>query len=421
MRLLTALLLLAGLAGQGLRQAQAQAQAPPAADERIPADSLDDELIERLRNLPNIEIGRGITFQSRNRRFKTTLRFRMQNVVGLDFDRDFSLTRTEARVKRLRLRLDGYVHSPKLVYSIQLGFSSSDSRHLPDGSTNIIQDAAVYYVHNARWNIGLGQTKIKANRAQTNSSGALQFVDRSIVNGEFNLGRDFGLFGEFNLNRSAGFDLAAKGSVTLGEGRNWNHTKNGNLAYTARLELFPTGRFSAKGEVTEGDYAHEAQAKILLAAAYCFNHRATRLKGQHGAEMPEGEHRDLNSYFVDFILKYRGFAFCADFMGRACGRPLFAGEESAFVYTGCGLNVQTSYLIRRRWEIALRNSTLFPERRIRHAAGYARRNRTTLGLTRYIIGHSLKVQTDISYEFRTRAASPDYDRWQIGFQLELGI
>ena len=375
MRLLTALLLLAGLAGPGLRQAQAQAQAPPAADERIPADSLDDELIERLRNLPNIEIGRGITFQSRNRRFKTTLRFRMQNVVGLDFDRDFSLTRTEARVKRLRLRLDGYVHSPKLVYSIQLGFSSSDSRHLPDGS----------------------------------------------VNGEFNLGRDFGLFGEFNLNRSAGFDLAAKGSVTLGEGRNWNHTKNGNLAYTARLELFPTGRFSAKGEVTEGDYAHEAQAKILLAAAYCFNHRATRLKGQHGAEMPEGEHRDLNSYFVDFILKYRGFAFCADFMGRACGRPLFAGEESAFVYTGCGLNVQTSYLIRRRWEIALRNSTLFPERRIRHAAGYARRNRTTLGLTRYIIGHSLKVQTDISYEFRTRAASPDYDRWQIGFQLELGI
>ena len=108
-------------------------------------------------------------------------------------------------------------------------------------------------------------------------------------------------------------------------------------------------------------------------------------------------------------------------MGRACGRPLFAGDESAFVYTGCGLNVQTSYLIRRRWEIALRNSTLFPERRIRHAAGYARRNRTTLGLTRYIIGHSLKVQTDISYEFRTWAASPDYDRWQIGFQLELGI
>lgn len=418
MRFLTALLLLAA-AGFGPRQTLASA--PPAADERIPADSLDDELIDRLRNLPNIEIGKGITFQSRNRRYKTTLRFRMQNVVGLDFDRDFSLTRTEARVKRLRLRFDGYVYSPKLVYSIQLGFSSSDSRHLPDGNTNIIRDAVVYYVHNARWNVGFGQTKIKANRAQTNSSGALQFVDRSIVNGEFNLSRDFGIFGEFNLNRSAGFDLAVKGSVTLGEGRNWHHTKKGNLAYTARLELFPTGRFSAKGEVTEGDYAHEEQAQILLAAAYSFNHKATRLKGQHGAEMPEGERRSLHAYFADFILKYRGFAFCADFMGRACDRPFFDGDESAFVYAGCGLNVQTSYLVRRRWEFALRNSTLFPQRRIRHAAGYARRNRTTVGVTRYLIGHSLKVQTDISYEFRTRAASPDYDRWQIGFQLELGI
>lgn len=418
MKLLTALLL---LAGTGFRMQQAQASLPPAADERIPADSLDDELIDRLRNLPNIEIGKGLTFQSRNKRYKTTLRFRMQNVVGLDFDRDFSLTRTEARVKRLRLRFDGYVYSPKLIYSIQLGFSSSDSRHLPDGNTNIIRDAVVYYVHDARWNIGFGQAKIKANRAQTNSSGALQFVDRSIVNGEFNLSRDFGIFGEYNLNRSAGFDLAAKASVTLGEGRNWHHTKNGNLAYTARLELFPTGRFSAKGEVTEGDFAHEEQPKILLAAAWSFNHRATRLKGQHGAAMPDGERRDLNAYFVDFILKYRGFAFCTDFMGRACDRPLFAGDDTAFVYTGCGLNAQTSYLIRRRWEIALRNATLFPERRIRRPAGYARRNRTTLGITRYIIGHSLKVQADVSYEFRTRAVSPDYNRWQMGFQLELGI
>lgn len=417
MKFLAPLLLV--LAGYGFPAVRASA--PQKSEDRIPADSLDDELIDRLRNLPNIEIGKGITFQTRNKRYKTTLRFRMQNVVGLDFDRDFSLTETEACVKRLRLRLDGHIYSPELVYSIQLGFTSSDARQLPNGNSNIIQDAAVYYVPNARWNIGFGLTKIKANRAQTNSSGALEFVDRSIVNSEFNLSRDFGIFGAFNLNRSAGFVFAAKGSVTLGEGRNWNHTKNGNLAYTGRIELFPTGRFSAKGEVMEGDYEYEETAKILLAGAYSFNHKATQLKGQHGAEMPEGQHRDLHSYFVDFILKYRGFAFCTDYMDRSCDRPLFKGDASVFVYTGCGLNIQTSYLIRRRWEIALRNSTLFPEKRIHHLAGYRRRNQTTLGVTRYILGHNLKIQIDFSYETRTHAARPDYDRWEFRFQLELGL
>lgn len=48
------------------------------------------------------------------------MRFRMQNMVGLSFDKDFTLTKTDAQVKRLRLRFDGYIYSPKLVYSVQL-------------------------------------------------------------------------------------------------------------------------------------------------------------------------------------------------------------------------------------------------------------------------------------------------------------
>ncbi len=97
---------------------------------------------------------------------------------------------------------------------------------------NIVRDAIVYYVPNATWNIGFGQTKIKANRARINSSSALQFVDRSIVNSEFNLDRDFGFFGEYNMRHGEGFNLSAKGSVTLGEGRNWGSSPTGGLAYT---------------------------------------------------------------------------------------------------------------------------------------------------------------------------------------------
>lgn len=386
-------------------------------------DSLagDEILLARLRNMPNLEIGKGITFRPRNDWFELTMRFRMQNLVALSFDRDFSLTETEARVKRLRLRFDGYIYSPKLVYSIQLGFTGYDAETLPNGNTNIIRDAIVYYVPNARWNIGFGQTKIKANRARINSSSALQFVDRSIVNSQFNLDRDFGIFGEYNLGEGDGFNLSAKGSVTLGEGRNWGSSTDGGFAYTGRLELYPLGRFGAKGDLLEGDFDYEEQVRILLAGAWSFNDNASRFQGQRGAMMPEGETRDINSYFVDFILKYRGWAFYTDFMGRTSSAPLFDTDRNAFIYDGCGLNLQTSYLFNGKWEIALRNSTLFPDSRVQPLAGYRNWNQTTIGVTRYIIGHSLKVQADASYNYRSESATPDYNRWEIRFQLELGL
>lgn len=393
--------------------------------EFIPTDSLDDndngELLEQLRNMPNIEVGKGITFQPKSKWYKLTMRFRMQNMVGLSFDKNFTLTETEARVKRLRLRFDGYIYSPKLVYSIQLGFTSYDTKVLPNGNMNIVRDAIVYYVPSPKWNIGFGQTKIKANRARINSSSALQFVDRSIVNSEFNLDRDFGFFGEYNAGIGRTFRLSAKGSVTLGEGRNWSNSSDGGLAYTGRLELYPLGRFKSKGDVLEGDFEHEEQVKILLAGAYSYNHRAARLEGQNGPVMPDDARRSLGSYFADFILKYRGFAFYTDFMGRSCDRPLFDEDAGAFVYSGCGLNLQTSYLFHNKWEIALRNSTMFPKQIVQPLAGYGRWNQTTVGITRYLIGHSLKLQADASYNYKSEAADPNYNRWEIRFQLELGL
>lgn len=382
-------------------------------------------LLEQLRHMPNIEVGNGITFRPRNNLFEVTMRFRMQNLLAFNFDNDFTLTQADARVKRLRLRFDGYIYSPKLVYSIQLGFTHYDSEDLPNGSKNIIRDAIVYYVPNAVWNIGFGQTKIKANRARINSSSALQFVDRSIVNSKFNIDRDFGFFGEFNPLRGDGFNISAKASVTSGEGRNWGTSKKGGLAYTGRIEFYPLGRFKAKGEIVEGCYEYDERLRILVAGAYSYNDRTSRLEGQRGALMPGDATRNMGSYFVDFILKYRGWAFCTDFMGRTCDRPLFDEDPAAYVYTGSGLNIQTSWLIKRKWEIALRNSTLFPSETIRRLAGYQNHNQTTLGLTRYIIGHNLKVQADISYNaYAERDVNiiPDgFDRWQLRFQVELGL
>ena len=128
--------------------ATAQERSPLRQTEFISADSLEDEheLLERVRNMPNLEVGKGITFRPKSNWFSLTMRFRMQNMVGLSFDKDFTLTKTDAQVKRLRLRFDGYIYSPKLVYSVQLGFTSYDTEPLPNGNMNIVRDAIVYYV-----------------------------------------------------------------------------------------------------------------------------------------------------------------------------------------------------------------------------------------------------------------------------------
>ena len=407
--------------------AQADADTAITANDTIAQTDLysDRQITEMLRNMPNIEVGKGISFKTKDDKYKLTLRLRMQSLVGISMNDNLSATETEACIKRIRLRFDGHVFTPELTYSIQLGFSPYDAKTLSNGNLNIIRDAMVYYIPSPSWNIGIGQTKIRGNRARMNSSSALQFVDRSIVNAEFNLDRDFGIFGEYYNRIGRNFNYAVKASVTTGEGRNFRISQKSGLAYTARIELFPLGRFQALGDVTEGDFEREPAPRMMLAAAYSYNDRAIRLQGENGDEMIDGNRRSLQSYFVDFIFKYRGFAFYTDLMGRICPNPLIYQDDKVaqHVYTGMGINLQTSYIFPRNWEIAVRHSTLIPSSDIRPYTDYKTRNQATLGITKYIIGHTLKIQADISYNYATQAR-PSFledDRWEARLQIEFGI
>ena len=229
---------------------------------------------------------------------------------------------------------------------------------------------------------------------------------------------------QFRYRRFMALEGDAWRDVTLGEGRNWGSSDIDGLDYTGRLELFPFGRFHSKGEYTEGDTFYEEKVRLMIAGGYSFNQNTCLTQGFKGDLMPDGNTRDLGSYYADIILKYRGFAFNADYMGRHIldgGSALMPGSDT-FIYTGSGLNVQASYLFDRKWEIALRNSTMMPDKAVQTIAGYRTWNQSTVGVTRYIIGHSLKVQLDLSYNYRDQfVSSPLDDRWSLRFQVELGL
>ena len=191
------------------------------------------------------------------------------------------------------------------------------------------------------------------------------------------------------------------------------------LDYSGRLELYPMGKFHDKGEYIEGDIYGENTPKLMLGAGYSFNDGAVLTRSFKGSVLPGGQSRDIHSIYADMIFKYRGFAFNADYMARRTSSP--AGFSSGYIYTGGGVNVQASYLLGDKWEVALRNSTLHPADAVRHSVGYAWWNQSTLGITRYIIGHSVKAQMDLSYNDMKHPASTDYDRFTVRFQIELGL
>ena len=144
---------------------------------------------------PYFTFSKGLGITSPDSLFLLNIRFRMQNRAAFytESGDDFSINQVEARVRRLRLRFDGFLYTPRLTYLIQLSFSRGDMDFESLGYPNVVRDAFVLYQVTKSFSVGLGQTKLPGNRQRVTSSGDLQMPDRSIVNSTFNIDRDFGL------------------------------------------------------------------------------------------------------------------------------------------------------------------------------------------------------------------------------------
>src|SRR5690606_18954440 len=224
---------------------------------------------------------KGIQYMSNDSLFYTNFRFRMQNRLGFNnvLDNEHN-DKFDARIRRLRLRMDGYIYTPKISYSIQLAFTRSDQDFDDTGIANIVRDAVIFYNFSDDFYISFGQNKLPGNRQRVNSSGQLQFADRSLVNSNFTLDRDFGV--SFNLSKQIGeIPINAKAAISTGEGRAASGTDNG-LAYTGRVEFLPFGNFTNDGDYSEGDIEREETPKLSIGGGYSYNDRTTREGGQLG-------------------------------------------------------------------------------------------------------------------------------------------
>lgn len=390
------------------------------AQENIKPSKRDNDL--KLSALPYYSFGKGIGITSPDSLYQLNIRFRMQNRVTYT-ENEGKDGAYDGQIRRLRLRLDGYVGSPKFLYAIQLSFAPGDVGEIREGENiNIIRDAVVFYRPSKRWNISFGQTKLPGNRQRVNSSGALQLTDRSINNAKFTIDRDFG-FQVHNMNEFKDkFSYNLKTAVSTGEGRNVTGNADAGLAFTGKVELLPFGSFSKDGTYFEGDIVREKKPKLMLSGAFQQNNHAKRAQGQLGNDL--FEERTMKSVMLDAMLKYNGWAAMSSYMSRNTTKNAVTVNpdnisQFNYAYVGNGFDHQLSYNFPSNYEIIGRYSTQKVGDDIKALAPNTKQY--TIGLTKYIWEHTFKMQSELTFETLNYFNASAKNNWYVRFQVEIGI
>ena len=326
-------------------------------------------------------------------------------------------------VRRARLKFDGFAYSPKLKYKLELGLSNRDISGANEFNRNTpryILDAVIMWNFSGNWELWAGQTKLPGNVERVVSSANLQLVDRSLLNSRFNIDRDLGVQLRHKTNLGGDFLMREKFAVSQGEGRNVTEGNEGGLQYTARLEFLPFGTFKSKGDYSQSDLKREAKPKLMLGFTYNYNQGAVRERGFAGDYMIRTDgsiyETDQTTIFADAMFKYNGFSFMGEYAKRTADDEIATELDGLtptgdLVLTGNALNLQAGYLFKSNYEIAARFTTLEYE----NVTGALPTEQYTLGVNKYVVGHKLKVQSDISYT--TLDGNDDNITFRLGFDI----
>ena len=339
--------------------------------------------------------GQGLNFQSMDGPFALIPRLRAQfryEFLNPD-DGDASQA---ILIRRARLQFKGHMYGKDNRFKVELAFSPHDVGN-KDGSptTSPLLDWYMDFTHYRDLSLRVGQYKVPHNRQRNVSSGGLQQVDRSIVNGEFNVDRDLG----FDVGSKDLFGLGMlkyRLGVFAGQGRNTNTTEDFGLMSLGRFELLPFGMFK---DYSEADLARTEEARLSVAIAYAHVGNAPKDRGIKGSTPADGGTSDTHHFVADSIFKYAGFSVQSEFMARVGERNAGDARDDvgdlvpvAALRDGWGVMGQIGYVLpRTRFEISARVGT---NRRIGTESVMTERTEAGGALSYYFAGHPFKLQAD---------------------------
>jgi hypothetical protein len=166
----------------------------------------------------------------------------------------------------------------------------------------------------------------------------------------------------------------------------------------------------------------------MLGFTYNFNEDAVRERGFAGDYMIRNDETktiygtDQTTIFIDAMYKHNGFSFMGEYAKRTADDEVAKNENGDIIFdndgvpkyivlTGNALNLQAGYLFDNNYEIAARFTTLEFEA----VTEKEPTKQYTLGLNKFVVGHKLKIQSDISYT--TLDDESDNITFRVGFDL----
>jgi hypothetical protein len=356
--------------------------------------------------------GKGLTIRSKDGLFSMELRLRAQFLyqVTRPFDTaegEYGDLEQGMQIRRARIQFGGHMWGKQTKYKVELaispgdlGMQGGDDPPITNGnhtlSRSLLLDWYVDFEQVRDLNVRVGQSKVPYSRDRVISSGNLQFVDRTILNNEFNVDRDIGV----DIRSKDLFGLGKKLRYYLGvyNGEGHSYYKQGDfgLMYLGRIEVLPFGNFDDYSQV---DFERMQKPGLSLGVAYARIQHAKGSRGILGSTFDDEGTTDYDNLTADVTFKVRGLSVESAYFYRYGKRNGGGAVDDAGVLVpvkdarnGWGAGAQVGYLLpTTEVEFAARYSAI---RAAEKSTSLRDSNEVGVAASYYLGRHPYKVQAD---------------------------
>jgi phosphate-selective porin len=293
----------------------------------------------------------------------------------------------EAEVNRARLKIGGHVFQPWITYYYE---------HELTAPTRVL-DLRVMFELEDWLELRVGQWKIPFNRERIDSSGAQQFVDRSLANQYFTLDRQRGAAATGRVLEGTPADFSYSLGVYAPLGR------DGKGSYADPL-LLARGQWNLLGRVldfSQSDigYREQPAASVALAGAH-YRGPYTAFSSNGGGQLDgfspgTGGQYDVEQWLFETAWQHDGASWQQEWHHKRV-RDTVAGETTRLTggYVQAGLFPHTAWArVPRPLEVALRYAWVDPN----DARSGDRQTETTVAVNWFLRGHRNKLTADYGW------------------------
>lgn len=361
---------------------------------------------------------KGFEFSTSDGKFATQIQWRFQGrwsyptdsdpISASDFNQGPEST---FQLRRVRMKVGGHGYQPWIKYYFEMNWQSTANA----GSSGISPQLLDWRISLEKFDflsLQIGQWKVDYNRERRDSSGAQQFVERSIVNEIFTIDRQVGAMLYGHVAKGTLLDSRYYAGVFTGSGRG-EANDDANMMYFGRYQWNFLGR-DLKWSQSDVEF-HELPTGSLAFAAYTTIGKCTRWSSSGCGTLPEdnsagvpytsdssataGQYR-VQGMMEEFAFKWRGLSIQHEYHWKEVKDNNIAEGAPGYKTNLMGSYSQVGYFphylipaVPKPLEVAFRYAFVDPN----ISAPNDRRQEYTTVLNWFFAGHRNKLTLDGSW------------------------